>query len=81
RGTAISAVLRQWPEVLEIIPHAGRLRIRLREGSDAAALMWRIRTLAAQEQLPLQALQPAAPELEDVFVALLEANRREGAAE
>jgi hypothetical protein len=43
--------------------------------------MGRIRTLAAQEQLPLEALQPAAPELEDVFVALLEANRREGAAE
>jgi len=82
RGTVLSAALRQWPEVLEIIPHAGQLRIRLRAGSDAAVLMGRIRTLAAQEQLPLEALQPAAPELEDVFVALLEASRqqREGGA-
>lgn len=76
QGTALAEALRQWPEVLEIIPHVGQLRIRLRRGSDAEALMQRIREEAARARLPLEALQPAEPELEDVFVAVLEANQQ-----
>ena len=79
-GTALAAELRQWPEVLEIIPHAGRLRIRLQKDSEVEVLMPRIREMAGQAGLPLQDLRPAEPELEDVFVAVLETNRQEGGA-
>jgi ABC-2 type transport system ATP-binding protein len=78
QGSALAAHLRQWSEVLEIIPHAGQLRLRLHAGSDASALGQRIRELAAREGLTLEALQPAEPELEDVFVAVLEANQKQG---
>ena len=79
QGTALAAELRQWPEVLELIPHAGQLRLRLRRGSDAEALMQRIRKLAAKTQLPLEGARPAEPELEDVFVAVLEESQQERA--
>lgn len=83
QGTALSAELQQWPEVLEIIPHVGQLRVRLQRGSDAEALMNRIRQLAEQAAIPLESVAKAEPELEDVFVSVLEANQqaREGEAE
>jgi ABC-2 type transport system ATP-binding protein len=65
-----------WPEVREIVPHAGQLRIRLHAGADADAMTVRIRAAAMEHQLTVGALHPAAPELEDVFVAVLEETER-----
>ncbi len=76
-GTALSAELRQWPEVLEIIPHVGQLRVRLKRGSDAAAMISRIREQAERTQIPLEAIGRAEPELEDVFVSVLEESQQE----
>ena len=61
-----------WPEVREVIPHAGQLRIRLHAGIDPAALPARIEQAAIAHGLTVTALHPATPELEDVFVAVLE---------
>lgn len=65
-----------WLEVREIIPHAGQLRIRLHAGTEAGALTERIHAAAVEHQLTVGALHPVAPELEDVFVAVLEENER-----
>ena len=65
-------LLEDWDEIREIIPHAGRLRLRLNAGSDAAAVMDKIRGMAAQRGVALSKLEPAVPELEDVFVSVLE---------
>ncbi len=65
-----------WPEVREIIPHAGRLRIRLQAGVDEATLRSKIQAVAVERGLTVTALRPAAPELEDVFVAVLEENEQ-----
>ncbi|MFO1370860.1 MAG: ABC transporter ATP-binding protein [Candidatus Competibacteraceae bacterium] len=61
-----------WPEVREIIPHAGQLRVRLHAGTEAAAMMAKIHSIASECGLTLGALRLAPPELEDVFVAVLE---------
>jgi ABC-2 type transport system ATP-binding protein len=79
-GTALVSTLLQWPEVLEIIPHAGQLRIRLQQDCEITALKRRISQLAAGMAVTLDDLETAEPELEDVFVALLEANLEERAA-
>ncbi len=63
-----------WPEVREIIPHAGRLRIRLHPATDPAELRARVDAVAMEQRLTVTALHSAAPELEDVFVAVLEEN-------
>jgi ABC-2 type transport system ATP-binding protein len=60
-------------DLLEIVPHAGRLRARLRAGRDATAMARRIMAEAARSGIALDRVAPAAPELEDVIVALLEA--------
>ncbi|HOW75864.1 MAG TPA: ABC transporter ATP-binding protein [Candidatus Competibacteraceae bacterium] len=65
-----------WPEVREIIPHAGQLRIRLKAGVDEATLRSKIQAVAVERSLTVTALRPAAPELEDVFVAVLEESER-----
>jgi ABC-2 type transport system ATP-binding protein len=80
QGTVLVEELLRWPEVLEIIPHAGQLRIRLQRGSDTSELTNRIHRLAAEQGVTLESVAPAAPELEDVFVALLEGNQEERAA-
>ena len=71
-----SQLAQDWPEVREIIPHAGQLRLRLQSGVDEAALRAKIQAAAAERGLTVSALRPAAPELEDVFVAVLEENAR-----
>jgi len=79
-GAALAAALRAWPEVLEIIPHAGQLRIRLQQGSDPVAVNGKIRRLAEEQGVAITKLQATEPELEDVFVALLEESQeRRGA--
>ena len=59
-------------DVQEIVPHAGRLRVRLRAGRDAAATAQRIVAEAARAGVAIDDVAPAAAELEDVVVALLE---------
>ncbi|HXZ48060.1 MAG TPA: ABC transporter ATP-binding protein [Usitatibacter sp.] len=58
--------------VVEAIPHAGGLRVRLAPGADAAAATRRILDGAARSGISLERVAPAGPALEDVFVALLE---------
>ena len=65
-------LLEAWPEVREIIPHAGHLRIRLQPGVDPATAINKMYTAAAQEGVTIEKLEPVAPQLEDVFVAVLE---------
>lgn len=65
-------LLQGWKEIREIIPHAGRLLIRLNPGTDSAAVMDKIRDTAARHHVIVSKLGPATPELEDVFVAVLE---------
>lgn len=62
--------LREREEVLEIIPHAGQLRIRLHKGVDPEDAMASLSELGEVEE--------ATPELEDVFVALLEQSQATG---
>lgn len=59
-------------EVREVIPHAGRLRIRLQAGADAEAFMDEARRRAREQGTAVSRIEPVAPELEDVFVALIE---------
>ena len=61
-----------WLDVREVIPHAGQLRIRLHAGIEPVALQIRIDQVAIAHGLTVTALHPAVPELEDVFVAVLE---------
>lgn len=65
--TALMKILHQREEVLEVIPHAGQLRIRLHRGVDPDSLLTPFSGLGKVER--------ATPELEDVFVSLLEENQ------
>jgi len=69
---ACEVLLQDQPEILEILPLAGRLRIRLHAGVELAAALAKIRAVVTARGLPVSSLQPVAPELEDVFVAVLE---------
>jgi ABC-2 type transport system ATP-binding protein len=80
RSTRIADCLRwlaQDNDVLETVPHAGRLRVRLRPGRDAAATARRLVEESTRMGLGVDEAVPATPELEDVVVALLE---QQGAA-
>jgi len=66
------ALLREAQDVVEVMPHAGRLRARLREGSDAEAVAASIRDRATRIGLPLDAAELVPSDLEDIVVALLE---------
>jgi len=59
-------------QVQEVIPHAGELRIRLRAGTDVDAVKQRLTELAREHNAEITKLQVTEPELEDVFIALLE---------
>jgi ABC-2 type transport system ATP-binding protein len=59
-------------EVREVLPRAGRLRVRLKDGVPPQEWARRAAAQAAGQGLPLRIDTGAAPELEDVFVALLE---------
>lgn len=66
-------LLQQQPAVIDIVPHAGMLRIRLRPGSNVATERQAIMRLAEQHAVAIESLSPAQAELEDVFIATLEA--------
>ena len=65
-------LLQSWPEVHEIVPHAGYLLIRLRAGTDTETAMNRIRQISSHHGITINRLTLATPELEDVFVSVLE---------
>jgi ABC-2 type transport system ATP-binding protein len=66
------ALLSNRPEVHEVIPHAGRLRIRLQANTDSDSFIKAIRNTADQQGTKITAIDIATPGLEDVFVAVLE---------
>jgi ABC-2 type transport system ATP-binding protein len=70
---ACAAWLGRQPDVLEVLPRAGRARVRLRAGVAPGAWAARALAAAAAEGLRLRIATDTPPELEDVFVALLEA--------
>lgn len=71
-GAACAAWLARRPEVREVLPRAGRHRVRLQAGLDARAWSRQATQDAAREGLALAIDADAPRELEDVFVALLE---------
>jgi ABC-2 type transport system ATP-binding protein len=64
--------LADWTEIREIIPHVGRLRLRLQPDTDQASLITRLQTMATQHGITIDAIEAVPPDLEDVFVAVLE---------
>ena len=76
-GVELAAAMHDWPEVLEIIPHSGQLRLRLQPTTDSEAVMARIREMAQSQGITIEQLGPVGAELEDVFVALLEESQRQ----
>jgi ABC-2 type transport system ATP-binding protein len=77
---ACTLVIKSMPEVLEIIPYAGQLRIRLKSDADSAATIENIKTTLQKRDLSFSDVQRAQAELEDVFVAVLEQFTEESAA-
>jgi ABC-2 type transport system ATP-binding protein len=67
-----AAWLASRPEVREVLPRAGRLRVRLQPGVAPGDWASAVRDEAGRQGLALAIDARAAPELEDVFVALLE---------
>ena len=72
RCDACREALARLPVVQEIVPGAGRLRIRLRPGTDVHAAIETVRATAAAHGALPTSLREVAPTLEDVFVARLE---------
>jgi len=64
--------LYQWPIIREIVPHAGQLMIRLQAHTNVAEAIEKIRMLAKQRGVEITRLEPVMPQLEDVFVSVLE---------
>ncbi|WP_455202436.1 ATP-binding cassette domain-containing protein [Kaarinaea lacus] len=65
-------LLKKIPQVQEVIPHGGELRIRLQAGSNVEKVIQGINDLARLHQVAINKLQVTTAELEDVFIALLE---------
>ncbi|MGD8568266.1 MAG: ABC transporter ATP-binding protein [Gammaproteobacteria bacterium] len=65
-------LVKQLQPVIEVIPHAGQLRIRLQKGSNENEVIQSIERLARENGVEITQLQVAEPELEDVFIARLE---------
>jgi ABC-2 type transport system ATP-binding protein len=67
-----AAWLARDPDVHEVLPRAGRQRVRLRNGVAREEWAARAGEEAAGQGLPLRIDTHAVPELEDIFVSLLE---------
>jgi ABC-2 type transport system ATP-binding protein len=65
-------LVKKLPQVQEVIPHAGALRLRLRAGSNADEVMQLIKDLAREHHQVISKFQVTQAELEDVFIAMLE---------
>ena len=60
------------PAVLEAVPYAGRLRVRLRPGGDADAVARKMIADAARAGIAIDRVAPTVAQFEDVVVALLD---------
>ena len=69
---ALATQLAEHAAVRDAIPHAGRLRVRLAPGSSPAAALDQFAHLAKTAGLHLDSAAAARPDLEDIFVAVLE---------
>jgi len=78
RSGAFAGEVSGWESVREVIPHAGEIRIRLEPGSDPQGFMAGAQTWANANAISVDSLKPVQPELEDIFVAVLEEAEREG---
>ena len=65
-------LVKKLAQVQEVIPHAGELRIRLRAGSNADEVIQLMMDMAREHNEVITNLQVTEPELEDVFIAMLE---------
>ena len=72
RPGELAPVLAASGQLLEVVPHAGRIRARFRSDRDANAIAEAIVAEAAKAGVPVESAHPASPELEDVVVSLLE---------
>ena len=68
---ALRALAAADPEVEDAQMFGDRLHLRIRTGG-AESIMERIRGEAAARQLSIERIRPVAPDLEDVFISLLE---------
>lgn len=59
-------------DVREVVPRAGHLRLRLNAGIAVGPAIEGIRAEASSRGVVVDAIEPAAPQLEDVFVSVLE---------
>lgn len=60
------------PAVVEIVPYAGRLRVRLRPGGDVDSIARKMIADAASSGVAIDRVTPATAQFEDVVVALLD---------
>ena len=72
RPADLAPVLAASGRLLEVVPHAGRIRARFRSDRDAQEIAQEILARAAKAGVPVGRVEPAAPELEDIVVGLLE---------
>lgn len=70
-------LLKTWPSVKEVVPHAGLVRIRLMPGADVNEVRDQISRQALEAGIGLGRVQAVQPELEDVFVDVLEGRAQE----
>ncbi len=70
-------LLKTWPLVKEVVPHAGQLRIRLMPDADVGEVRDRISRQSRETGFGVGQVLAAQPELEDVFVDVLEGRARE----
>ena len=70
--SGLAPVLAASGRLLEVVPHAGRIRARFRSDRDAMAIAQDIVARAAKAGVPVERVEPAAPQLEDIVVGLLE---------
>lgn len=78
QGALGAGELAAWDSIREVVPQAGSLRIRLEPGADPERVLDELRAWAARNRIPVEAIESAEPELEDIFVAVLERTEREG---
>lgn len=65
-------LVKQLPQVLEVIPHAGQLRVRLQQSVKADAVISQLQKMASEHKKVISNIEESQAELEDVFVDLLE---------
>lgn len=71
RPDKLSTGLRQLQSIVEVIPHAGGLRISMKKGSRIEDVKQQIENIANVHHIPITSVETASPMLEDIFVQTL----------